>query len=800
MTEFVRHFQSRSWLPGLILVAAILVAYQPAWQAGFIWDDDSYVTGNQTLRSLDGLERIWLKPESSPQYYPLVFTSFWAEYHLWKLHPSGYHLINILMHAMNAVLLWCVLRRLKIPGSWCAAAIFALHPVMVESVAWVTERKNVLSCLFYLLAVLVFLRFRPLNSMGTAAKSDWRYYPLVLALFICALLSKTVTCSLPAAFLLLIWWKTGRVEKRDILALVPMFALGAILGLATVWLEKYHVGARGVDWTLSFGQRCLLAGRALWFYAGKLFWPGQLTFIYPRWQMDGSAAWQYSFPLAALAVMTVLWSLRQKIGRGPLVAVLLFAGTLAPALGFIDVFPFRYSFVADHFQYLASIGLITLVACGGAMICDRAGQRGRRAGISAVSVVLLGLGMSTWRQAGIYKNAETLWTDTVAKNPNASMAYNNLGDVLVNQGRFLEAIVECRISLRIDPRNPEPYNNLGTALARAGRIPEAIKQCEQALRIKPDYAQAHNNLGNIFLQIGRSDEAMEHYNAALTITPYSANSHYNLGTALLQAGRLDEAIMQFRKVLEIQADYAEAYNNLGNALFRKGQLDEAIAQYRKVIEINPDNAEAHYNLGMVLGLEGKLDEVAEQYREAIKIKPNYADAHGNLAKLLATQGKLDEAIKEYQRTLELAPNSEQAHFRYGEALQAQHHFAAAKTEYQKVIELDPKHMPAYLSLAWLLATCPEASLRDGGRAVELAQQAGKLAGSESPQILDTLAAAYAEAGQFGKAVEMATRALNLPAAQNNQQLAEAIQIRLKLYQADFRSTKNHSGSCISDLA
>ncbi len=348
----------KTWVCAFVLVLITLLAYQPVWRAGFIWDDDFYVTNNTPLHTVDGLWGIWFKPGTTIQYYPLVFTSFWAEYHFWGLQPLGYHLVNVLLHALNAILLWRVLQQLKIPGSWWAAAIFALHPVSVESVAWITERKNVLSGFFYLLAVLAYLRFRPLTDRESARAGDWRYYPLVLALFLCALLSKTVTCSLPAVLLLLVWWKNGRVERRDVLATAPLFVLGVASGFMTTWMEKHSVGANGAEWALSFVQRCLVAGRALWFYTGKLFWPRNLTFIYPHWEINAGVWWQYAFPVAALAVLIALWRVRSRIGRGPLVAVLFFAGTLVPALGFFDVFPFRYSYVADHFQYLACIGLI----------------------------------------------------------------------------------------------------------------------------------------------------------------------------------------------------------------------------------------------------------------------------------------------------------------------------------------------------------------------------------------------------------------------------------------------------------
>ena len=625
------YFARRPWLLALVLAIVTLTAYQPTWNAGFIWDDDYYVTQNRALRSLDGLAKIWVKPGTTPQYYPLVFTTFWAEYHLWKLHPLGYHLVNILLHALNAVLLWYVLRRLEIPGSWWAAAIFALHPVTVESVAWITERKNVLSGLFYFLAVLAYLRFRPLTGRDAARACDWRYYPLVLALFLCALLSKTVTCSLPAVLMLLVWWKTGRVERRNVLALAPLFVLGVASGVMTTWMEKHHVGASGAEWALSFGQRCLVAGRALWFYAGKLFWPRNLTFIYPRWKIDASVVWQYLFPVAALAVLIALWLLRSRIGRGPLVAVLCFAGTLAPALGFINVFPFRYSYVADHFQYLASIGLIALTASAGTAISRQTGQRGRDVGTVAAAIVLLILGISTWKRTHVYQNPETLWRDTVIRNSGAYMAHNNLGNVL----------------------------------AQAGKAPEAIGEYEQAMRLKPDDAEAYINLGTIFWNTGKVPEAIAQYEQALRINPNFAVAHKGLGLALTRTGKVPEAVWHFEEALRLKPDDAETYNYLGLALKRMGKVPEAAARYEDALRINPDYLDAQNNLAWLLATQVPAEggdpvrAVALAERECKLSDDKEANYLDTLAAAYAAAGRFDDAVGTAQKAIPLADSTSQ---------------------------------------------------------------------------------------------------------------------------------------------
>lgn len=478
-----------------MLLGTVLV-YWPALSAGFIWDDDDHVTANPIVQDPGGLPRIWLEPGATPQYYPLVFTTFWLEHKLWGLAPLGYHLVNILLHAANAILLWLVLRRLAVPGPWVVAAIFAVHPVQVETVTWVTERKNTLSSLFYLAALLTYMRFQRFDGAEPRPRR-WAPYPTVLVLFLCALLSKTVTCSLPAAILLLAWWKRGRLDWRRIWPLLPMFVLGVLAAGTTVWLEKHSIGAAGVHWDLSALDRVLIAGRAVWFYIAKLLWPANLVFIYPRWEIDPRQAWQWLFPLATLAAPITLWLLRKRIGRGPLTAVLLYGGTLLPALGFIDVYPMRYSFVADHFQYLASAALLALLVAAVLQLASRATEaagRMRHLAPTAAAVVLLPvLGLLSWRQTHMYHDLETLWRTTLARNPAAHMAYLNLGGLLKSAARHDEAYAYYTAALKLDARQDEIYYNLGLLMVTLGRPHEARAYYEQALRESADSVPALNN-------------------------------------------------------------------------------------------------------------------------------------------------------------------------------------------------------------------------------------------------------------------------------------------------------------------
>ena len=560
----------------LALLLVTFLAYLPAIEGEFIWDDDDYVRDNHTLRSLEGLGRIWFELGATRQYYPAVHTSFWLEYQLWGLNPTGYHIVNILLHTLVAALLWLVLRKLAVQGSWVAAAIFALHPVHVESVAWITERKNVLSGVFYLGAAWTYLHW----SLADYRKRH--LYTLSLLLFVAALLAKTVTCTLPAALLLVLWWQRGGLAAADWRRQVPFFVLGIGFGLLTLWMEKTSVGAWGKEWELSLIERFLVAGRALWFYAEKLVWPLPLSFVYPRWQLDSGAWEQYLFPLAALLVAAGLWRGRHWWGRGPLTGVLFFAGTLFPALGFFAVYPMRYSFVADHFQYLASIGLIVLATAAAV----RLGRAWNRLGKGLLVVLLVVLSSFTWRQAAVYLDLETLWRDTIRKNPAAWLAHNNLGNVLKQKGQ-LEA---------------------------------ALDHFRQAAKLKPDAARIQVNIGDVLAALKRGDAALPHYHKALELNPRYLKGYVNLGNLFYGQGHLDKALHYYRRAVEINPHFAEAHNNLGSALVQKRQLPQALAHYRKAVEINPQFASAHKNLGLTLKAAGKLVEARKHLRLARQLE------------------------------------------------------------------------------------------------------------------------------------------------------------------------------------
>ncbi|HSI37000.1 MAG TPA: tetratricopeptide repeat protein [Tepidisphaeraceae bacterium] len=506
------------WVLPVAIVLLTALAYASAYGRGFVWDDEHHIAANTTLRDAAGLARMWTDVRSLPQFYPLTHTTFWLEYRLWGPHPLGYHVTNVLLHAANAVLVGVALRRLAVPGAWLAAALFAVHPVHVESVAWITERKNVLSGLFYLLAGLAYLTFTGIGTRDRAPAADrptrghWGWYAAACALFACALLSKSVTASLPAALGLILWWKRS-LTWRHVALLLPMLIAGAAMGRLTAWLEVHHVGARGPAFDFSVADRVLIAGRALWFYLGKLLWPHQLIFTYPRWHIDDDAAWQYLFPLAAVALVATLVALRHRVGRAPLVAALFFGGTLFPALGFADVFPMLFSFVADHFQYLASIGPIALFAAVVTRYCPRAWAA------APAAVLLPVLALQTYTQCFAYDDYETLYRDTIEKNPAAWMAHNNLGTLLEFVGRHDEAIASYTLAAAHVDYDPDAHVNLGKLLTQIGRPAEAVPHLRTAVRIAPADADAHFQLARALEATGDRNAAITAYRQALRLRP-----------------------------------------------------------------------------------------------------------------------------------------------------------------------------------------------------------------------------------------------------------------------------------------
>jgi len=606
-----------------LLAAATTAAYFPSLRGGLLWDDDAHVTQPE-LRSVAGLGRIWTELGATQQYYPVLHSAFWAEHRLWGDAVLGYHAANLLLHALAAGLVVILMRRLALPGAWLGGFLFALHPVAVESVAWISEQKNTLSAVFYLCAALAYLRFDRTRRSGS--------YFLALGCFGLALLTKTVTATLPAALLVIFWWRRGRLGWRlDVLPLLPWLVLGAGAGAFTAWVERAYIGAHGTAFTLSLAQRVLIAGRALWFYFAKLVWPVDLIFIYPRWAVDPASARQYGYPLAALALAACLGRLARR-RRGPMAGALIFAGTLFPALGFFNVYPFMFSFVADHFQYLARLGVLVPVAAGLARLPGRFSRA-----IGAALVIPLGI--LTWQDCRNYSDADTLNRATLARNPDSWLSHYNLGVSLEHRPDGLAAAVsEYEAAVRLAPDFVDAHNNLGGAIYRLnGDWRRSMAEYRAALLLRPDNSAAHTNLGNLLaLSPERRAEAIDEFQTALRLDPGLAEAHYDLGNLLAQfPERRNDAMAEFRSALRLRPGYPGAHNNLGIILAGiPERLPEAVLEFRAALRIDPANAHIHQNLGIVLQeLPGRRAEARAELTTALELDPNLPAARAHLAQL-----------------------------------------------------------------------------------------------------------------------------------------------------------------------
>jgi tetratricopeptide (TPR) repeat protein len=619
-----------------ILLAAVVAAYQPALRGGMLWDDDAHITRSK-LRSLHGLGRIWTSPGATQQYYPVVHTAFWLQHRLWGDATRGYHLVTVFLHLLTALLLLNVLRSLKVPGAGLAAALFALHPVQVESVAWITELKNTLSGIFFFGAALVYLKF------DKDRRKD--HYAAALALFVLGLLSKSVIATLPLSLLAIFWWKRGNVRwKRDVIPLLPFFGLGILSGLFTAWMERSAYGAQGAEFDFTVIERCLIAGRAVWFYLGKIFLPVNLMFIYPRWEVSQAVWWQYLFPTAALGLAAFLWTLRKR-SRAFFAALVCFAAALFPVLGFFNVYPFKFSFVADHFQYLACASPLALAGAVLWQGIDRIRGTGQWFLKTALcGLLLLPLGAATRYQCRNYTDVETLYRSIIRKNSACWMAHTNLGIMLANSGKNDEAMHHCRRAMEIDSTKAECHNNLGLLLAITGDVDGAIARYRKAISINPRDAEALNNLGNALFQTGDIDAAADSYRKTVAINPYHAGALNNLGNISLHYGQAEEAIAQYRKVLAVDPDYVEVHNNLGMALARTGRDADALVHYRKALALNPDYVMAHYNIGILMSETGLMDSAVAHYWTAFNLNPDDLRAVNTRCRTLMEKKREGDAI------------------------------------------------------------------------------------------------------------------------------------------------------------
>ena len=635
------------WCMVTLVFGLVLLCYWPALHGDLLWDDPAHVPRPE-LRSWHGLSRIWFDVGATQQYYPVLFSAFWIEHHLWGDRTLGYHLLNLLLHVTSCCLLAVVLQRLRMEpaaptskppardtilpcgAEWFAAIIFAVHPVFVESVAWITEQKNTLSLVFYLCAALAYLNL--------AEHRRRRSYWLASGLFLVALLTKTVTATLPAALLVVLWWKNGKLSwRRDVRPLVPWFAAAIAVGVFVAWVERRFIGAEGAHFDFTLVQRLLLAGRTFWFYLGKLVWPADLAFYYTRWDVARDAAGWAGYLVAAVAVTALLWMFRRQ-SRGPLAAWLLYAGSLFPFLGFFNAYFFEFSYVNDHSQYLPSLSIIVAVTGGIALVLARMPTWARTIG-GGIGAILIGtLALMANHQSRQYLDNETLFRATIAKTPGSWMAHHVLAVTLSKSpSAQVEAIAQYEKALTLKPDHPDAHLGLAVELAKLpGRKAEAIAHYERAIELRPNYAEAHNNLGVELAALpDRQLDAIAHFEAALRAKPDFARAHINLANTLsTQPGRLTGAIDHYEAALKI--DPALPWVHLKLALCFsgiRGRETDAVAHGEEALRIDPSLLDAYNSLAIIHAQQGNLDKARSLWEQALQRDPNYSTARKNLDRL-----------------------------------------------------------------------------------------------------------------------------------------------------------------------
>ena len=612
---------------------------------GFVWDDLSFIASEPALEDFAGLKRIWFAPMEveEPFYRPLTYTTFWLEHKLWGFTPNGYHVVNVLLHAANAVLLWRILLALAVPGAWIVAAVFVVHPLHVESVAWAIERKDVLSGLLYLACVATWLRFLAAREAagGRTVAANWRLYGLALALLTAGLLAKNMVATLPAALLILQWWRRGSVTLTDIALVLPFFLVAAAFAALDLLLVSTKTPA---EFDFSFVERLLIASRAIWFYVGKLAWPADLAVIYTRWdvQVGDPIAW---LPLVAgLAVAAMLWLYRVRLGRGPLAGALFFVVTLSPTLGFVNHTYMLFAFVADRYQYLAGIGALAVAIGAGAVAAKRLPDAWcRAAAVGGVAVLVL-LGALTWRQAAVYRDETTFFQHIVATNPDAVGAHLNLSKALFMENRFEEALAAARIAVAQRPDSHDALVNLAAALGELERYDEAEPHLRRAIALAPE-EEAGEPLGNLvallyrrgdkLAQNERHDDAIAGWREALTHTsdPGIAFSlHIKMGRAeWARSASADTAAAHYERALAIDGNDPSVLGDLASLRIAQERYDDAAALFRRALEQTPDAARLHAGLGYALYASGQANAAIASLEQALALDADLEEARSHLA-------------------------------------------------------------------------------------------------------------------------------------------------------------------------
>ena len=688
-------WQRPAWgVPALLLLA--LASYLPVmlW-GGFVWDDRQFILDETALRDWAGLARIWFAPLElhETHYRPLTYFTFWLEYQLWGYDPRGYHVVNVLLHAANGVLLWRILARLTVPGAWLIAAVFAVHPLHVESVAWAIERKDVLSHLFYLGCQLAWLPFLEDSPNGAGADRIWRRYGMVLALFVVGLLAKNMVVTLPAVLVVLHWWRRGSLGRRDVLLIAPLFAVSFAFIALDMWTV---VQATPLNFGFSFIERTLMASLAVWLYVGQLVWPLDLPVIYPRWEVDAADATAWLALVAAVALVALLWLLRGRIGRGPLAGALVYAVMLSPTLGYVDHTYMLFSFVADRYQYLACVGVIGVLIGAAATFAARWPAHWRIAAHGVAAAMLLVFGVLTWQQSSIYSDQLTFFQHVTEHNPEAAGAHLNLAQALIDEGRLEEAVQAGMIAVEQRPDSYDAHINLAIALGELERYDDSERHLRRAVEIAPTESEPHANLAVLLSRRNELDEAEHHLRRAIELAPRDLGQQRNLAALLvLQGGTapLEEAIALYDQLLaQGYGDFA-THRTKGDILMRLGRYDEAMTAWQQALAQGPPPNAAfalHVSMGRAEWAESSnADATAPHYERALAIAPQHASTLGDLASLRIVQERYEDAQAVFQQAIEQAPDNARFHAGRGYALYRLGQADAAIESLERALALDP---------------------------------------------------------------------------------------------------------------
>ena len=756
---------------GLGLCVLVAATFAPAATGRFIWDDDPNILSSSVHHQPGGLMRIWLDPSATfPNYYPVTYTLFWLQYQLWGAAPAGYHLLNIALHASATLLLWRVLRCWPVRKAGCIALLFAVHPVHVETVAWASELKNVLSMNLALLAVLSWLRFEHAQR--------WRDYVLATVYFELAVLGKTIVVGLPIV-LALREWQHCRRRPSKYPWLIPWLVLALLAGLVTVWREP---GANTVPVTgaNTLVERALDVSRAIVFQAGTLLWPVKLVAIYPSWSTDVSSVVSWMYLVGVTSTVVALYFLRRRIGRGPLVALLAYVILLGPTLGLVRFDYLAHSPVADHFQYHASPALLSLAVLA-LMALTR---RWHLVLQSALGRVIIGgavavLAVMTWHRCTVFADAERLWSLTIADNPMAWAVHNNLGRLLLDRGDLNTARERLEASVAINPHNAQALSNLGSCYRQLGRLSDATGFYRRAIELAPDAYEPHLNLANALLSLGQSGPAVDTAGQAQRSASERGKATEGLG-AHRQGPKefLELAVQHYSRAIVLAPQRTDLWAKLATAELYLGRLDQAQRDFEVAIRHAPTSELARGNYALLLLQAGDTLGAECQWRALLASHPLSVEGHANLGALFLRRNDWREAQQHLQEAIRLSPRNSATHFNLAIALSQLGQDRQALAALDRSLQIDPGFLPAYVGRAWILAASPDDTLRDPKAAVAFAEQTATRFAHESVPLLEAAAVAYAAADRFAESIEAASRALELAQQAGNPAIIKRLQAQL----------------------